>query len=227
MRSIAFMLGISWLATLAVAGCSGKKQRISDAPPAPPPSPPRLPASASESPVPIAPASSEEEWFRTATLEELQAMITDAYFDYDRNELRMDARRTIEQNFEWLRKPYNSVVLEIEGHCDERGTPNYNLALGDRRATSVAGYLVDLGFPRERLRTVTYGKERPQCIDSRESCWWRNRRAHFRILSKDGRGPDGPDGPDGKTGSHTSSGDDPFQTAVMFFPRWSPMRKTT
>jgi flagellar motor protein MotB len=66
----------------------------------------------------------------------------------------------------------------------------YNLALGDRRANSVAGYLVDLGFARERLRTVTYGRERPQCADSQESCWWRNRRAHFRILSKGGQGPD-------------------------------------
>jgi peptidoglycan-associated lipoprotein len=131
---------------------------------------------------------SEEEWFRSAALAELQAKLSDVHFDYDRDELRSDALASIRKNHEWLAKPYNNLRVELEGHCDERGPEGYNLALGDRRAVAVEGYLRSLGFPYDRLRTISYGKERPQCRDSAEQCWWRNRRVHFRVVRGEAQG---------------------------------------
>jgi peptidoglycan-associated lipoprotein len=110
--------------------------------------------------------------------------LTDAHFDYDRSDLRQDARDALAKNADWLKLGYNTAVIEIEGHCDERGTVEYNLALGERRAQSAMDYLVSLGVPANRLRTISYGKDRPVCTDSNESCWQRNRRAHLRIASK-------------------------------------------
>ena len=84
----------------------------------------------------------------------------------------------------WLKLDHVSAVVEIEGHCDERGTERYNLALGERRAKAAMDYLASLGVPANRLKMVSYGKERPQCTDSEESCWSRNRRGHFKIDAK-------------------------------------------
>jgi peptidoglycan-associated lipoprotein len=178
MRSFVVAMALIFLAP----GCAGKKQKISSEPP-PVEAAPRAAPVTLDPPETAAPGT-EEEWFRSATLEELQTRLTDVYFDYDRDELRSDARNIVQTNLAWLRKPYNTLVIELEGHCDERGTANYNLALGDRRASSVATYLQSLGFSRERLKTISYGKERPQCLDASESCWWKNRRAHFRVVSK-------------------------------------------
>jgi peptidoglycan-associated lipoprotein len=112
----------------------------------------------------------------------IQKDLRDAYFDYDKSDVRSDAEATLRSNADALKQifpkfPSDSVV--IEGHCDERGTNEYNLALGDRRATSARDFLVNLGVPASKLRTISYGEERPQCTDSDESCWQRNRRAHF------------------------------------------------
>jgi peptidoglycan-associated lipoprotein len=183
------LLGLT-LCALIASGCSGREPK---APPAPAPTQaPSLAASPGDGGVRdvVSPLSPEEEWFRAASVADLQARLSDLHFDYDRDELRSDARTTIQQNFEWLSKPYNTVRMEIEGHCDERGTEGYNLALGDRRATSVANYLVSLGFPRNRMTTISYGKERPQCREAAESCWSKNRRAHFRVVSKGEPGSD-------------------------------------
>ena len=110
--------------------------------------------------------------------------LADIYFDFDKSELRDDARNTLSQNADWLKKSYNTAVIEIEGHCDERGTEQYNLALGERRARAAMDYLASLGVPTERVRIVSYGKERPQCNESTEDCWQKNRRGHFKIDSK-------------------------------------------
>ena len=115
---------------------------------------------------------------------ELQKNLSDAYFDYDRSDLQSDARDVLAKNAEWLKLSYNTAVLEIEGHCDERGTVEYNLALGERRAKSAMDYLVSLGVPVNRLRTISYGKDRPSCTEHNEGCWQENRRAHLRIASK-------------------------------------------
>jgi len=109
--------------------------------------------------------------------------LTDAYFDYDQSDLREDARTALAADAEWLKK-YPSVQILIEGYCDERGTGNYNLALGDRRANAAKEYLVSLGIDGSRIKTVSYGEERPFCTDSNESCWQQNRRAHLVITAK-------------------------------------------
>lgn len=109
--------------------------------------------------------------------------LQDAYFDYDASDLRDDARSALSANAEWLKR-YPSIQVLISGHCDERGTSAYNLALGDRRANAARDYLESLGVSGGRVRTVSYGKERPFCTESSEDCWQQNRRSHFVITSK-------------------------------------------
>jgi len=109
--------------------------------------------------------------------------LQDAYFDYDQSDLRDDARSALSGNAEWLKK-YPSIQILVEGHCDERGTSAYNLALGDRRANAARDYVASLGISAARLKTVSYGKERPFCTESSEGCWQQNRRAHFVITAK-------------------------------------------
>jgi peptidoglycan-associated lipoprotein len=104
--------------------------------------------------------------------------VRDAYFDYDKADIRADAKDALGKTAEFLRN-YPQVRVTIEGHCDERGSTEYNLALGDRRASSVKQYLVSLGISADRLNTVSYGKEKPFCTTSDEECWQQNRRGHF------------------------------------------------
>jgi peptidoglycan-associated lipoprotein len=104
--------------------------------------------------------------------------VRDAYFDYDKADIRPDARASLSQTADFL-KGHPSIKTTIEGHCDERGSTEYNLALGDRRATAVKQYLVSLGVSADRLSTVSFGKEKPFCNESNESCWQQNRRGHF------------------------------------------------
>lgn len=108
--------------------------------------------------------------------------VMDAYFDYDSTDIREDARNTLSRDSDAIKKilqDFPSARLVIEGHCDERGSAEYNLGLGDRRATAAKEFLTQLGIPADRLTTISYGKERPQCTESNESCWQKNRRAHF------------------------------------------------
>jgi len=109
--------------------------------------------------------------------------LKDAFFDYDKADLRDDARTALSTDAEWLKR-YRTVQFLIEGHCDERGTSEYNLALGDRRANAAKEYLVSLGVDASRVKTVSYGKERPFCNESTEDCWQQNRRAHFLVTAK-------------------------------------------
>src|SRR2546426_613108 len=104
--------------------------------------------------------------------------VRDAYFDFDKADIRPDARAALAQTADFL-KGHPSIKATIEGHCDERGSTEYNLALGDRRATAVKQYLVSLGVSADRLSTVSFGKEKPFCNESSESCWQQNRRGHF------------------------------------------------
>lgn len=107
--------------------------------------------------------------------------LKEVYFDFDRYDLRADARETLKQNADWL-KANPSARVEIEGHCDERGTNEYNLALGAKRAQAAKDYLVSLGIAANRLSTISYGEEVPVCRDKTEECWQRNRRTRFVIL---------------------------------------------
>lgn len=106
--------------------------------------------------------------------------LKEIYFDFDRYDLRADARDTLKANAAWL-KANPAGQVQIEGHADERGTNEYNLALGARRAQSVKDYLVTLGTAANRLSTISYGEEIPACREQTEGCWQRNRRARFII----------------------------------------------
>ncbi len=129
-------------------------------------------------PPPPPPAPAEKLSLSDRVAKEVQ----DVFFDYDKSEVREDARATLQRNADAIKAILNdfpSAVLSIEGHCDERGSAEYNLGLGDRRSTSVKEFLTQIGIPAERLKTISYGKEKPFCSESTEDCWGKNRRAHF------------------------------------------------
>lgn len=108
--------------------------------------------------------------------------VKDIYFDYDKNDITSEARTILAANAEVLKKVFaadSTIVVSIEGNCDERGSAEYNVALGDRRATAAKEILVELGVSGDRLRTVSYGKEKPVCTDATEECYQRNRHDHF------------------------------------------------
>jgi peptidoglycan-associated lipoprotein len=104
--------------------------------------------------------------------------VRDAYFDFNKADIRPDARAALSKTADLL-KNYPQFKVTIEGHCDERGSTEYNLGLGDRRANAVRQYLVSLGISADRMSTVSYGKEKPFCMEHNEDCWQSNRRGHF------------------------------------------------
>jgi peptidoglycan-associated lipoprotein len=119
------------------------------------------------------------------TIEELNAKrpLTDVFFDLDASELTDRARTALQTNSEWMKR-WTSTRVTIEGHADARGTNEYNLALGDRRAAAVRDYLVSLGIDTGRLAVRSLGEEQPVCMDETEACWAQNRRGHFVITAK-------------------------------------------
>ena len=118
---------------------------------------------------------------RKPPLEELFLKdIRDAYFDYDSASIRSDAREALQKSADFL-KSYPSTHVTVEGHCDERGSTEYNIALGDRRANAVKQYLVSLGVPTNQVVTTSWGKEKPFCMQANEMCWQQNRRGHFTL----------------------------------------------
>ncbi len=120
----------------------------------------------------------------TATIDELfRTSVIDAFFDYNKSDIRPDARDALARTAEFLRS-YPQIKVNIEGHCDERGSTEYNLGLGDRRAQAVKQFLVSLGVAPERMNAVSLGKERPFCTESDEGCWQQNRRGHFVLASR-------------------------------------------
>ena len=121
-------------------------------------------------PPPAAPQVTEETLFTTK--------IEDAFFDYDKSDIRPDAQRALTADAEFL-KANPSIDFTIEGHCDERGSEEYNLGLGDRRATAAKNFLANLGVAANRIFTISYGKDRPFCTEHTEECWQQNRRAHL------------------------------------------------
>ena len=112
--------------------------------------------------------------FRTVT------ELKDVNFDFDKYEIRPTDAKTLDANAAWLKSNATMLVL-IEGHCDERGTNEYNLSLGERRARATMNYLVSQGVAQSRLSVISYGEERPLCTDHNEACWAKNRRAHFLV----------------------------------------------
>ena len=107
----------------------------------------------------------------------------DVYFELDKSDIRDDARSALQKDADWMKK-WTSTQISLEGHCDSRGSSEYNLGLGSRRATAAKDYLVSLGVPAGRIAIVSKGKEQPFCSDENESCWQQNRRGHFVITGK-------------------------------------------
>ncbi len=126
------------------------------------------------------PSGLSEEVVTGRYIEDSSVSLDDIYFDFDKYTLKDDAKPVLREVSSWLLK--NNAKLLIEGHCDERGTNEYNLGLGDRRSSSARQYLVASGVPAVNIETVSYGEEKPQCVDKSERCWSKNRRAHFVVL---------------------------------------------
>jgi peptidoglycan-associated lipoprotein len=188
MTSVARVL-LALLLALAVSGVAGgcRKKPPAPAPEPPPPAvetPPPAPPPPPPPPSPAPPKPlSEEELFAKMSLEEANRQLTDVYFDLDSAALKDDARAALQKNGDWFKK-WTSTRATIEGHCDSRGTTEYNLALGEQRAAAVRDYLVSLGVPSDHLQIVTKGKEAPVCQEENESCWAKNRRGHFVLTAK-------------------------------------------
>lgn len=153
------------------------------APTAPPPAP--RPVQRVEEAVPVAQETIVEESIGGRSLDDLnrESPLKPALFDYDSAELDGDAQKIVQANAGVL-KTFTTWVVTLEGHCDERGTAEYNLALGEKRAAAVKTYLVSLGISPDRLRIVSYGKEFPFDAAHTEGAWSKNRRAHFVITAK-------------------------------------------
>lgn len=175
---------------LGLAGCAKKA-----APPAPPPPPPAEPATTPPPPPPPPPPPApapeaprpltEDELFAKKTLDELNAErpLEDVFFAYDSSAISEAGRASLQKNLTFLNR-WSSTRILVEGHCDNRGTPEYNLALGEQRAAAVRDYLVSLGLPADRVTIVSKGEEQPFCNEEAESCYSQNRRGHFLFTAK-------------------------------------------
>ena len=182
------------VAALCIFGTACAKKQVAAAPPLPPPAPVAAPAAprAEATPAPrrelqpqetaSAPRSTYPDAQTRARIDELIGRIQDAYFDYDAHTLRNDAISTLAADSKELAailQQYPGYKLKIEGYCDERGSAEYNVALGDARAKAAKDYLVNAGVAATQLDTVSYGKENPVCTEHDESCWQKNRRVHI------------------------------------------------
>jgi peptidoglycan-associated lipoprotein len=188
MKSTRFVLLI--LVVLTLAGACGKKKPPVARPTPPPPAaadstrPPAPPTPVAE-PQPVPPEPVTEDPLSSRDIDEINknSPFQPVFFPYDSAEVDSAGQQTLNGNAQILKK-YPAWVVTIEGHADERGTAEYNLALGERRALAARTYLVSLGIPADRLRTVSYGKEFPFDPGHDESAWAKNRRAHFVVTSK-------------------------------------------
>ena len=177
------------LAALVAGGC-GKPKKPTTMPAPAPATPPAVttpsgPPQKVEEATPVAQPTLEEDAIGGRSLDDLNrdSPLKPAFFGLDSAELDAEGQAAVQSNSELLKK-YASWTITIEGHCDERGTAEYNLALGERRAVAVKTYLVSLGISPDRLRTVSYGKEFPFDPAHNEQAWSKNRRAHFVITAK-------------------------------------------
>jgi peptidoglycan-associated lipoprotein len=179
---------------VAVAACGKKTPPVARAAPPPPTAAPSTPGGAARPPAPpepvpdptvVPPEPVREDSIASASLDDLNrnSPIKPVFFEYDSSEITSEGKGILDANAVALKK-YASWTITIEGHSDERGTAEYNLALGERRAVAARAYLVSLGIPGERLRTVSYGKEFPFDPGHDEGAWSKNRRAHFVITAK-------------------------------------------
>ena len=185
------LFGLVLTATLLASCVRNPPPETPDTPPPPPatdtsaerpaPAPPAPPPPAPPSP----PAIGPDDDFSSRSLEELNrdSPLEAVFFDYDSSELSAEGRSVLDENATVLQR-YSTWIITIEGHCDERGTPEYNLGLGERRALVAREYLLTRGLDADRIRTVSYGKEFPFDPAQTEEAWAKNRRAHFVITER-------------------------------------------
>lgn len=184
------LVPITLLAALFVATTACPKK-----PPAPTPTPPPAYTPSNTTPTTdlpgpsTAPTTDPTEKAVPKSLQDLQkefeakGLLGDVFFDYDRAELRDEAKSRLAKNADFM-KSHGEFSFTIEGHCDERGTNEYNIALGQRRAAAAVEYITSLGVPASRFKTISYGEERPFCTESNDGCWQNNRRARFVITGR-------------------------------------------
>jgi peptidoglycan-associated lipoprotein len=190
-RGVRVFAAIALAAALGVSACAKKKPAPPPAAPAPAPAeqprttpappPPPPPAPSDPAPKPL----TEEERFRNKSIEDLnrEKPLTDAFFLLDSAQLGDDQKAAVQKDADWMKR-WTTTKVMIEGHADSRGTAEYNLSLGERRAAAVRDYLVNLGVAADRITIVSKGKEAPFCTEENESCWSLNRRGHFVITAK-------------------------------------------
>jgi len=190
LRPVARLFGVALAGIVAVACVRNPQPLEPDAPPPPPVSDrvartPTPPPPAPPPPAPTPPAIAEDDNFSSRSLEELnrKSPLQPVFFEYDLSELSPQGQSVLQANADILRR-YPTWLITIEGHCDERGSPEYNLGLGDRRALMAQEYLVELGLDADRVRTVSYGKEFPFDPGHTPDAWALNRRAHFVITDR-------------------------------------------
>jgi peptidoglycan-associated lipoprotein len=194
MKSKLWMCALGISAVAFMSGCHKKVASAAPPPPPPPaareapaPPPPPAPRAAAPAARPAPPAESPTEAIKTSKqLADYLNKLLDAYFDYDKAELRADAQSALNTNSSELRallQEFPNTKFVVEGNCDERGSPEYNLALGERRAKAAEEFLTQIGVPAERLTVISYGQERPVCSDHDENCWQKNRRAHLSVAN--------------------------------------------
>jgi peptidoglycan-associated lipoprotein len=183
-----------WIAVVSVAAaaaCGGKKPPVARpmppppaAAPAPPPRPPAPPVPVAE-PTIVPPEPVPEDAISSASLDDLNknSPLKPVFYELDSSDLNAASQKVLDENAALLKK-YSTWAVTVEGHCDERGTAEYNLALGERRAIAARAYLVSLGIAADRMRTVSYGKEFPFDPGHDEAAFTKNRRAHFVITAK-------------------------------------------
>jgi peptidoglycan-associated lipoprotein len=189
-RALSLIVAIS---ALMLAGACHKKPPAVPVPPPPPPAqvapapPPPPPPPAAQPPAPPAPARglTPEEIFARMSVDEVNAQkpLDDVFFEFDKSDLSDVARASLQKDATWMKR-WTSTKVTIEGHADSRGTNEYNLALGERRATATRDYLVGLGIDTTRLSVVSKGEEQPFCVEENETCWAQNRRGHFIVTAK-------------------------------------------
>ena len=176
-----FLLAIS----MVVTACAKKAPKTSDVNAAPVATPaPATDVNAQARPAVVDPTENDPlkdpDLARINDYLAKQGLLGDVFFEYDKADLRDDARARLSSNADWLRS-HPEFEVTIEGHCDERGTNEYNLALGNRRAAAALAYLKTLGVAEDRFETISFGKEKPLCTEGNEKCWSQNRRAEFKL----------------------------------------------
>ena len=188
-RGSALLLAVPVIAlSLFLVGCPKRPATTAASAPAPTGSPtpsaaaPSTTPSPSMTPSPVAPSTASPSTPPAPSEFRATDNLKDVFFDFDKYDIRPTDAKTLDTNAAWLKSNDNLVL--IEGHCDERGTNEYNLALGERRAKAAMNYLVAQGVQASRITIISYGKERPTCTEHSESCWAQNRRAHFLVKAR-------------------------------------------